>query len=202
MNNTYYGSYRTRTFCDIFEDATTFMNSFKATIFYTSLNRTIEGVTVNEFTDGDISLVFYMLYARYGNSHIASSDENQFKYKLFMIFFQFGPSWKKKLDVQKELRHLSLSDITRGTVQINNHALNPDQSPSTDAFDALTYINEQNASGIKKSPLEGYNNLLALVDNDVTEEFISKFKRLFLQIVEPEKPLWYSSDSEDPDQEV
>ena len=38
---------------------------------------------------------------------------------------------------------------------------------------------------------------MALVEKDVTEEFMNKFKKLFLIIVEPQLPLWYLTEVED-----
>ena len=36
--------------------------------------------------------LYYLLYARYGNTPIANYDENQWKYKMFSIIFQYGPT--------------------------------------------------------------------------------------------------------------
>lgn len=55
--------------------------------------------------------LYYLLYARYGNSPIANWDVNQFKYKVFSTIFQYGPVWEKKLSVQEALRSLNISDL-------------------------------------------------------------------------------------------
>ena len=55
--------------------------------------------------------LFYLLYARYGNNPIANYDEEQFKYKIFSVVFQYGPTWEKKLALQATLRDLQLSDL-------------------------------------------------------------------------------------------
>ena len=55
--------------------------------------------------------LYYLLYARYGNTPIANYDENQWKYKMFSIIFQYGPTWEKRLDIQKTLRDLQISDL-------------------------------------------------------------------------------------------
>ena len=55
--------------------------------------------------------LYYLLYARYGNTPIANYDENQWKYKMFSIIFQYGPTWEKRLDIQTTLRGLQLSDL-------------------------------------------------------------------------------------------
>lgn len=36
--------------------------------------------------------LYYLLYSRYGNNPIANFDEEQFKYKIFAVVFQFGPT--------------------------------------------------------------------------------------------------------------
>lgn len=36
--------------------------------------------------------LYYLLYARYGNTPIANYDVNQWKYKMFSVIFQYGPT--------------------------------------------------------------------------------------------------------------
>ena len=55
--------------------------------------------------------LYYLLYARYGNTPIANYDENQWKYKMFSIIFQYGPTWEKRLDIQTTLRGFQISDL-------------------------------------------------------------------------------------------
>lgn len=185
MNNFYgysgtslYGNYRTRSFTDIYSNETDFINDWNSTPF--SKNLSI-----------DMSLVFYLLYARYGNSHIASSDENQFRYHLFSIVFQYGPTWSKELEVQADVRALSLEDLQLGSTNIINSAANPGTAPSTQTLEELQYIDQQNVTKNKRSKVDGYALLLSLLKDDVTEQFIKRFQKLFLTIVEPERPLWY-----------
>lgn len=52
-----------------------------------------------------------MLYARYGNNPIANYDETQFKYKVFSVIFQYGPTWEKRLSVQETLRGMQIADL-------------------------------------------------------------------------------------------
>ena len=55
--------------------------------------------------------LYYLLYAKYGNTPIANYDENQWKYKMFSVIFQYGPTWEKRLDIQTTLRGLQISDL-------------------------------------------------------------------------------------------
>ena len=179
------GNFVNLTFSDVFDTAEGFKAEYEASTLATGLSR---------IKSESVDILYYLLYARYGNSVIASFDENQFKYKVFSIIFQYGPTWERKLEAQKVIRELTEDDITRGTKRVNNRSYNPSTAPSTDTLEELPTINEQYTDGWKKSKLEGYASLLALLETDVTEEFISRFKKLFITIVEPNLPLWFESE--------
>lgn len=107
------------------------------------------------------------------------------------IIFQWGPSWEKKLEIQKKLRGLTEEDLLTGAKQIYNHAENPQTAPTTQTTDELDYINEQNVNKYKKGKLDAYALLIGLIKNDVTEAFLVRFKPCFLTVVAPQLPLWY-----------
>ena len=183
-----YGNFRTRSFTDIY----TTLEDFKEDYNDNGIATTI--------SDDTLTTLYYLLYAKYGNSTIASSDETQFKYKLFSIIFMYGPTWEKRLTIQKEIRELSMSDLALGAQSIYNHAYNPSTEVGL-AEDGktprvLSYINDQNTQTHKRSIAEAYALLASLLETDVTAEFINRFKDLFIKIVEPELPLWYSTEGD------
>ena len=182
-----YGNYRTRTFTDIYPSVEDFITDYT----YNGIKTTI--------TLDSITTLYYLLYARYGNSHIVNSDENQFKYRLFSTIFMYGPTWEKRLDVQNKLRGLTDKELIEGTKQINNHSYNPSTEPSTSDTEELPTTNEQTSTKYKKSKMDAYAILIALLETDVTEEFVAKFKKLFLSIVEPQNPLWYITEQGEQD---
>ena len=110
---------------------------------------------------------------------------------------EYGPTWEKRLDIQKAIRDLTLDDIRLGSKAIYNQAMNPSTEPSTSTLEEITYINQQNTTNYKKSPLDGYSMLLELLDTDVTKEFVDKFKICFKTFVSPERPIIYVSEDED-----
>lgn len=181
------GNYYNRTFSDVYPTAADFINDY----------------TNSELYDPDNSItkpaiLYYLLYSRYGNSTIAAYDENRFRYNLYSIIFMYGPAWEAKLRIQKEFRDLIGSDeLLQGATQINNHSYNPSAAPATDAFEALPTINDQTANRRRKPKIEAYSGLMAVLKNDVSAEFIDKFKHLFLTIVEPNAPLWYDTTPEE-----
>ncbi len=268
--------YDTKIFTDIWDNAEDFVYDYKNVgIPYT-------------ISDTNATTLFYLLYARYGNNPIANYDETQFKYKVFSIIFQYGPTWEKRLSIQQTLRGLQLSDIiddgglselfthsgnsssntsnagttskvsasntsntgnvstsgNNSTENIKNNALNPSTTPAANAYTPLTYINAQEAtkkndllSGVTTNDLhsaltgnessnisgnasaigtdnatnntsrtltagklKGYERLLALLDTDVTGEFISKFRVCFKQFVLPEKTWIYVTEINEDDE--
>lgn len=146
--------------------------------------------------DESLSVLFYLLYAKYGNSPIANNDENQFKYKIYSVIYQYGPTWEKRVEIQKKLRELNDEEIRVGNKSIFNRAYNPSSEPSTCTLEEIQTINEQNTQGMKRSQLDGYSLLLDLLETDVTGEFIEKFKVCFKQFVMPEQTILYESEGE------
>ena len=180
-----YGNFRTRKFTDIYPDYDTFKADYDKSPFANSLD------------EEHLKLTYYLLYANYGNSNIASSDENRFRFKLYSIIFSTGPSWAKRLEIQERLRGLSESDLLSGSKAIYNHSFNPSTKPSTSTLEELTTIDDQNTTNWKRSYLEAYSILWENIKLDVTKEYMKQFENLFLRIVEPELPLWYEYDKED-----
>ena len=181
---TLYGNFRTQTFSELYPDKETFLNEYNNIGIPTSIP--------NEKAE----VLFYLLYARYANSHIAASDQNRFKYNLFSIIWQNAPTWSKKVDIQEKLRNLSEAEFLEGSRQIYNNAQNPSTDPSMFSEEELQFINSQNVTKSRKGKLDGYATLLGLLEDDVTEKFLLKFKKLFLIIVMPELPLVYENEVE------
>lgn len=200
-NNSLYGNYRTRTFADIFspEPGETEKDSydvFKEYYDNIGIPKMIREEQVGENINS-LKTLFYLLYANYGNSSIASQNEDQFIYKLFSIIFMYGSSWEKRLEIQIKLKNLTDEQLVQGSKIIVNHAYNPGTEPSVGSLEELQAINEQNSSNNKRSLLDAYTYLWEAIKTDVTKEFIDRFQNLFLKVVIPQDPLWYISEEEE-----
>lgn len=190
-----YGNYRNKKFSDVWNTPDVFVSEYK---MFNS------GLLDNAISDTAAATVWCLLASRYANSTIASSDENQFKNKVFMTIFMYGPTWEKRIEVQKAVRELSLDELQKGGKAIYNTAYNPNQPVSSgkgnptgegmNTLEELTYINSQNTTNYKKSKVDAYTLLIDLLETDVTGEFLDKFKKLFLTVVSPELPLWYVTE--------
>lgn len=180
-----YGNYRQVKFTDVYETADVFLADYGGI----GLPKTI--------SDGTATTLFYLLYGRFGNDIIASSDTNRFKYRLFSIIWQYGPAWEKKLDIQKKLRDMTEKDLLTGSRQIYNSASHPATEPGTETDEELPFIDNQNTSKARRGKLEAYDMLYHMIDTDVTQEFLNKFQKLFLTVVEPEEPLYYITEDDE-----
>lgn len=178
--------YSTVLFTDVWESVNDFCYDYQ----HVGIPTTIDVAT-------SAATLYYLLYARYGNTPIANFDTEQFKYKIFSIIFQYGPTWEKRLSIQKKLRDLTDDDIRLGSKAIYNHAFNPGTTPGTSSPEELTYINDQNTTNYKKSKMDAYMQLWSLLKTDITEDFLKKFQKCFKQFVAPERPLVYISEDEE-----
>lgn len=177
--------YSTVLFTNIWNDVDEFLEDYSSVGIPTTI------------TESSATTLFYLLFAKYGNNPIANNDINQFKYKMFSIIFQYGPTWEKKLAIQTALRGLTEDDLRLGSKAIYNHAFNPSTAPSTASTSELPYINDQNTTNYKKSKLEGYGLLWELLDDSITSKFIDRFNICFKKFVAPEKPLLFVTEDEE-----
>ena len=181
MNN-YYFYGRNMTFSDIYGDVDTFLTEYR------------DAQIPQLISEQSCTTLYYLLYARFGNRQIASFDPNQFNYQIFSTIFMYGPTWEKRLEVQADLRSLTIDELMIGSKAIYNHSMNPSTAPSTSTLEELTTINDQNTTNYKKSKMEAYANLLAVLETDVTADFLSRFDRLFIKILAEDKPYLFATE--------
>ena len=103
---------------------------------------------------------------------------------------------------------------TGSDTTVNNHAYNPSTAPSTQSTNELDYIDQQNVakgsdtrtiSGtdskttgqvVTKSKMDAYAQLWELVATDVTNDYISKFRKCFKQFIAPERNMIYVTEED------
>ena len=177
----YYGVYDTRTFGTIFKSFDEFKEAYNA------------GYLPKTITEDSLKILYSMLYGRYGNHPIANYiDEGQFIIRLMSIIFQYGPTWEKRLEVQKKVREWDEETLLTGSVDIYNTALNPSVAPAASGL--INEINQQNTSSRKKDRMSAYAMLLSLLEEDVSETFLSKFKPLFAKVLNPTGTYIYTTE--------
>ena len=171
----------TKYFTQIYDNVETFIEDYK--------NCGIPALLKDE----SVETLFYLLYAKYGNNPIANSDENQFKYKLFSIVFQYGPTWEKRLEIQATLRGMSLEEARIGARSIYNHSFNDTSTAGITADETFGYVNDQNVSNYKKAPTTAMAEIWELLRVDVSDVFLKQFQKLFLRVVRPQHNYIYTT---------
>ena len=178
-NGSLYGNFRQNKLTDVWRNSDEFLSDM--TNMEIPLNISIQSTKT----------LYWLLYSKYGNDIIASSDTNRFKYRVAALIFEYGPTWEARLNIQDKLRKLDEDELMKGAIAINNHASNPGSKPTTQTLEELTGIGEQVVTKYKKNKLDAYSNLYEVLKTDVTEYFLSKFDKLFLVNLQPELPLLY-----------
>lgn len=98
--------YNTQLFTDIYSNVNDFLSDYNG-IGIPALLQT-----------ANVTTLYYLLYGKFGNSPIANLDVNQFKYKLFSIIWQYGPTWEKRLGIQSTLRAFTEADLKSGAQRV------------------------------------------------------------------------------------
>lgn len=178
--------YNHKRFSEIFETEQSFIEDEIASHYPTSL------------TEDEKKMIFWLLYAEYGQSVITNESVTQFKARLYSTIWKYAPELIKKQEIQKRLRELTENNgLLDGAKAINNAALNPeDIGTGTQSLEEINFINEQRTTNYKKNRLEAYAELWSMLDSNLTNEFLSKFKTLFLLVVRPQRTYIYEDEEE------
>lgn len=142
-------------------------------------------------TKGTMTTLYYLLWARYASSHIRSDYPQQWKMKIMMTVFEYGPTWSKRLEIQEKVRNMSDDEIQKGTIMTYNSAMNPDGAPTTETWETLKGINSQNKNLYQRGKLDSYAYIDQILKTDVTREFVEKFKKFFDIMASPGMKLDY-----------
>ena len=173
---------RTLKFREVYNNVTDFYNDYTTMGIPTTITQT------------NLNTLFYLLYAKYGNSHFANEDLVQSKLKIFSTIFKYGPTWEKKLSIQADIRALTITELQEGAKQIVNHANNPNTAPSTSALEELEFIDEQHQTNYKRNKIDAYSSLWSMLATDVTEEFLSKFRNIFMFVTNEQDVYIYTEE--------
>ena len=190
----YYSKCNRPTFSELFEDFNTWYTAYQE--YQEEVGSAAFDSILNE---AFLKSVYYGLYERYAGSTILTTDNKRFTMRMFGIIRDFGPEYAKKLDIQKKLRNLTEEQIKLGSKAIYNNAQNPNSEPSTDSLEELPYINGQNTTSYKKSPIDAYSNLWMMLDSRLVTEFFDRFNPLFSKVLTHKPTLYYTEIQEEED---
>lgn len=178
--------YNTKLFGEIFPDLETWLE------FCTDYDTLVDVIT-----DTNKEILYYLLSAKYTNNPICNWSISQFYLKMASIIFEFGPTWEKRLALQKSIRDMTDADLREASKQVYNEAYNDNTAPSTTTTEEITYINKQNVNKGTRNKLDAYVNQWNSLRSDVSEEFLKKFDVCFMKFLVVPLPTLYYQDEED-----
>lgn len=128
------------------------------------------------------SLIYYLLYAEYGNSTIASYDTNQFKYQVASVIATYGPVWRAKLNLSADIENLSDADLKDAGRMFTNSGMNPSASPLTDTTTGIK-SDTRTVNISERGKADRLAIKYSMLPTEANATFISKFKQLFSKII-------------------
>lgn len=171
-------NYTPRTFLEVFPTSDSFYENWHSAPYE----------VLTELSVSTINIIYNLLVSRYGNSHITGNNEDLWKKRISATIFQFAPTWEKKLEIQKKLRSLNDTELLTGSKVVYDKSYNPStviEGGPNNEFGEIDTVNEQTKSKNVRSKMEAYAMLTDLLDRDITEEFITRFKTLFRRVIAP-----------------
>lgn len=184
FGNRYGGNYYSVTFGDLFPNPEGFIEEYKQDCPLSTGKNTV--------SDEALTQLYYILWARYGNSHFNSLNNENIKGSIFSLIYMYGPTWERRVELQNKIRTLTDDEIITGNSAIHTHADDPGTLAKT--ADDITYIDSKNTTTYKKGKIEGLALAQELLSTDVTKEFINKFQYLFTRVLIPYAPLYYETE--------
>ena len=181
--------YNTKLFNQVWSNST----DFKAD--YTSYETGISNL--NKVDDKYVVLTWQLLASKFASTPIRSDSVDQFKLAVFGIMASEAPTWARRLELQKSVRDLTEADLLAGETSIANRAENPDEAPTTNTMDELTYINVQTTSKQKRSKIQAYAMLDSLLQDDLCETYVHRFNSLFKRVYVPATYVYTTEESEE-----
>lgn len=164
--------------------------------FYHDFDTAFSVFKPSDMTTEYITKTYWLIVSRFGDQAILGyNDEARWKLKLFSLINQYGPTWEKRSEIQKNIRALTLDELKETGKTIYNTALNPNNKPTVDE---LPYVSQQNTNKITLNAIDAYTSQAVQLDDGLDTYYLDHFKELFSKFLLPDRPL-YVYENEDGD---
>lgn len=131
-------------------------------------------------TEEDISKIYYHLLAEYYNSHFIYMDDLGISLNVMHIIEEYYPNCKERLKLVDDMRNLSLDEFKKSGIQIQSSGANPKVETAMDEL--IGFMDAQNANFQLKSTEQVLKAKFMSLYDGVMEEFVSRFKPLFVKL--------------------
>lgn len=177
MYKNYFNNPITKRFIDAFpkfkaeegENKTYFWEGWQQSPFYDA-----------QLTEDDLSKIYYHMRAAYYNWHFIYMDDLGISDNVYHIIEDYYPNCKERLNLVNQLRGMSLEEFKQSGIFIDSMGSNP--KVEKQMGELIDLVDSQNASFQLKSQEQVLKAKFASLYDGVMEEFINRFKPLFVTL--------------------
>lgn len=166
---------------------------------FASFKTAITDYTNQVIEDDFLNKIYLKICIKYAVSNIRFTIKEMFIYQFCSIFDDEFSKFKRRYDINQNLKNITIDNIKILSETISNTADNPNYTPDT-PDKALDYITQQNAVFQKINDLDAYARQLESLMTEGFEEFLNKFKELFVALVD-NSPIFYEDNEDNEDNE-
>ena len=148
---------------------------------------------------GDLQDIYNHLLAAYYNWHYVYLDDLGIALNTMHIIHDYYPNCKERLKLVKDLRELTLDDFKKSGIMIDSQGSNP--KTATDMDQLIDLVDSQNASFQLKSEEQALRAKFNSLYDGVMDEFIDRFKNLFVKLYSGVNNYIYTNDIEEEEEE-
>ena len=151
-----------------------------------------------EITKDDLHLIYNHLLASYYNWHFIYFDDIGIRLNVMHVIDDYFPNTKIRLDLAKQLRDMTVEEFRKSGMQITSHGQNPKTAKNMDEL--ISLVDDQTASFQFKSKEQVIRAKFFALQDGIMEDFISRFKFMFVQLYGGFNHYVYFNEEEEDDQ--
>lgn len=171
-------------FKDIFADYTSFKNFL-----------TTEGITISATDEPIYQYCFKLLFNRYHNSNIRYTTKDDFKGEFYIVCADELSRYIRRYKIIQSALGITDDDIVELQRLVQNYANNPNDEVSS-PLEPLSYISNQTFQANLSNKLDAYVKAIEDMPSMYNEDFLYKFKELFMNII-PKQIIIYSNEEDE-----
>lgn len=133
-----------------------------------------------QLTEDDLSKIYYHMRAAYYNWHFIYMDDLGISDNVYHIIEDYYPNAKERLNLVDQLRSMTLEEFKSSGMFIDSSGSNPKEE--TEMGKLINLVDSQTASFQLKSQEQVIKAKFASLYDGVMEQFIDRFKPLFVKL--------------------
>ena len=150
-------------------------------------------------TETDLEDIYNHLLASFYNWHYVYMDDLGIALNTMHIIHDYYPNVKQRLSLLSQLRSMTVDDFAKSGIQIDSQGQNP--KIATEMDELIDLVDTQNASFQIRSQEGAIRAKFASLVDGVFDEFVDRFKPLFVKLYSGVNNYIYSNNLEEEDEE-